>query len=63
MYGRDFQRYGQIASVRPLNNTERFQIFKKTIQKEGYSRAKSVFLFSLLLAGGVCYELGRARSV
>ena len=63
MYGRDFRRYSKIASVRALSNTERLEIFKKTIQKEDCSFAKSLFLFGMLFIGGICYELGRVRSV
>jgi glycosyltransferase involved in cell wall biosynthesis len=59
IYGRDFQRYVKVASARPLNNSERFRIFQNTVKKGRYSIVKTVFLFSLLCAGGMFYESGR----
>ena len=60
-YGQDYQRYGNVASVRPLNIGERLQIFKKTVQSQKYSLARSALLLFLLSLGGVCYELVRRR--
>ena len=62
IYGRDYHRYGKIASVRPLGPTERLGIFRKTIQSQRYSLAKSILLLFLLSLGGICYELSRLRA-
>ncbi len=61
-YGQDYQRYGKVASVRPLNSIERLGVFKKTIQNQRYSPGRSVLLFLLLSLGGLCYDLARWRA-
>jgi glycosyltransferase involved in cell wall biosynthesis len=62
-YGRDFQRYNQFAACRPLNTSERLQIFKNAIKKRKYSFAKSAFLLALLFMGALSYEFGRLKAV
>jgi len=61
-YGRDYQRYGKVASVRPLNSIERLGVFKKTVRSQRYSPANSALLFLLLSLGGLCYDLARWRA-
>ncbi len=61
-YGQDYQRYGKVASVRPLNSIERLGVFKKTVQSQRYSPANAVLLFLLLSLGGLCYDLARWRA-
>lgn len=59
IYGRDYNRYGDIASARPLNSSERLEIFRHTIRNRGYSIFTTVYFLSLLVAGALCYELAR----
>jgi glycosyltransferase involved in cell wall biosynthesis len=62
IYGRDFQRYGQLAAARPLNNRERLQIYRQAVRRMGYSPVKAAGLFGLLSVGAVSYELARWRA-
>jgi glycosyltransferase involved in cell wall biosynthesis len=62
IYGRDFQRYGEIAAARPLNTRERLQIFSRAVRRMGYSPLKAAWLFGLLSVGAVSYELARWRA-
>jgi glycosyltransferase involved in cell wall biosynthesis len=61
IYGRSYRNYGTIVSVRPLANRERLQVFKRTLQRRGYSWAESAYLFFLLSMGGLCYELAAGK--
>jgi glycosyltransferase involved in cell wall biosynthesis len=61
IYGRSYHNYSTIASVRPLANKERLQVFKRTIQRMGYSWVKSAYLFFILSLGGICYELADGK--
>lgn len=59
IYGKSYERYRKVTSARAINNAERTRIFRKTIQKNGYSLPASL-LFALLLAiGAVHFNLGR----
>jgi glycosyltransferase involved in cell wall biosynthesis len=58
-YGKDFQRYGEVISVRPLKNAERLMVFKRTLHNRKYPLLKAAYLFMVLSVGGVCYELSR----
>lgn len=60
-YGRDYNRYGAVADLRPLNTRERLVIFRRTVRRYDLSLLSSARLLSLLVAGGVAYETGRAR--
>ncbi len=63
IYGRDFRRYARLASVRPLNAFERFQVFKRTTRNAGYPPPQSALLFLALATGAMTYDVGRLRSV
>lgn len=60
-YGRDLNRYAQIANARPLNFSERFQVFRRSIRRYGYSPLSSAYLLTLLAMGVISYEFGRLR--
>jgi glycosyltransferase involved in cell wall biosynthesis len=62
-YGNDFRGYYNISTARPLNTKERLFIYRKTIQINKYSNAKSIWLLTLLCFGGICYELGRRQAI
>jgi len=59
IYGRDFNRYGGIAAVRPLNSGERLEIFRRTVRNRGYSLPTALYLFGLLALGALSYDLSR----
>jgi hypothetical protein len=59
IYGRDFNRYGKIAAVRPLNASERMEIFRRTVRNRGYSLPRAAYLFAVLSVGALCYEFVR----
>ncbi|NNE35164.1 MAG: glycosyltransferase family 2 protein [Rhodothermales bacterium] len=59
VYGRDYRRYANVASLRALTNAERIHIFRKTVESNGYSRLQASKLLLLLAIGGLCYDAGR----
>ncbi len=61
-YGRDYRRYGKVASLRPLNTRERIEIFKRTVRRNSYSWRHAMRLLTLLVTGGIAYESGRLLS-
>lgn len=61
-YGRDYNRYGKVAAVRPLNSNERMEIFRRTVSSKGYSSLQAAYLFAVLGFGAVCYEAVRRFS-
>lgn len=58
IYGRSRGSFRHIVHLRPLNVKERLLIFRRTIQSQKYSRAKSALLFILLIVGLVYWNLG-----
>jgi hypothetical protein len=59
IYGGSYERYRRVSSARALNYAERILVFRRTIQKNGYSLPASL-LFALLLAiGAVHFDFGR----
>ncbi len=59
VYGRDFNRYGDIATARPLNFVERMKILRIMIRKHRYSIITAVYLVALLVTGALIYEMSR----
>lgn len=62
IYGRSRRKYRHIAYTRPLTNRERFLIFRRTVQSQGYSWVKSAALLGLLTLGLVYWFLGSASA-
>lgn len=58
-YGRDFNRYGKIAAVRPLRARERLDVFRRATRNRGYSIPVAIQLFALLTVGALCYDVSR----
>jgi glycosyltransferase involved in cell wall biosynthesis len=49
IYGKSSKKYTQIVNARALNNWERIQIFRKTVQNRNYSWSKTIALLFLLI--------------
>ena len=55
IYGQSIRSYGQITRVRPMTNRERLVVFRKTVNAQHYSLARSAHLLSLLFLGWLCW--------
>jgi glycosyltransferase involved in cell wall biosynthesis len=58
-YGRTTRTYRPIVSTRPMTPGERLEVFRRTVQRHGYSLATSALLFVLLALGVGAHLLGR----
>lgn len=64
VYGKSYRTYRRVASAAvPLTNTQRIDIFKRTIRKNRYRLARSAYLLLLLASGSAFYEFGRFRPI
>jgi glycosyltransferase involved in cell wall biosynthesis len=59
IYGRSYEGYRKVRSARSLSYAERTLIFRRTIQKKGYSLPASLLFALLLVIGAVNFDLGR----
>lgn len=59
IYGRSYEGYRKVRSARALSYAERTLIFRRTIQKKGYSLPASLMFALLLVIGAVHFDLGR----
>ena len=62
-YGRDLGRYGGVANARPLNTTERLEVFRRTSRGGRFGLIGSAGLLFVLAAGAAAYDFGRVRGV
>ena len=62
IYGRSYEGYRKVRPARALNNAERTRIFRRTIQKNGYSLPASLLFALLLIIGAAHFDLGRLRA-
>jgi glycosyltransferase involved in cell wall biosynthesis len=62
IYGKSNEANRVFGSAKPLRQTERLRVFRKTIREHRYSLLTSVHLFILLAVGVVFYEFGRHLS-
>jgi glycosyltransferase involved in cell wall biosynthesis len=62
VYGRSAQQYREIVCSRPLNNWERFLIFRRTVRSQRYSWTQSLSLLGLLAIGFGYWVLGSIRA-
>ncbi len=60
-HGRDFRRYGKLASVRALTVSERLRLFRSAARSAGCSLPAAARFFVSLACGAVAYELGRLQ--
>jgi len=59
IYGKSYECYRQVRSARSLSYAERTLIFRRTVQKKGYSLPASLLFALLLVIGAVRFDLGR----
>ena len=63
IYGCSYQSYSKAISARPLNHSERLQVFWRAVRHGRYSLMKSIFSLLLLSIGALCYDAGRSYAV
>jgi glycosyltransferase involved in cell wall biosynthesis len=61
IYGKSYEQYRKVRSSRALSYTERIRIFRRTVQKKGYSLPAALLFALLLIIGAVHFDLGRLR--
>jgi glycosyltransferase involved in cell wall biosynthesis len=59
VYGASNERVRASVPYRPLNNRERWQIFRDTVRQERLSAMRGGLLLGLLVLGAFCYEWSR----
>jgi glycosyltransferase involved in cell wall biosynthesis len=63
IYGRSTANLGRLVSYRPLTYAERWEIFQRTVRRNGYARLDALRLLAGLVCGVMLYEAAwwRAR--
>lgn len=61
-YGRDYRRYAELVSARPLTTNERLRVFAQLVKRRRYSYTRAAVLLGLLSVGAVYYEVPRWAS-
>ena len=59
IYGWSNDRLGEAVPFRPLQNSERWMVFKRLAGKANFHAGKKLAILSLLIPGVVLYEMGR----
>jgi glycosyltransferase involved in cell wall biosynthesis len=62
IYGRSNEELSRVISFRPLTNLERWEVFRRTIRRNGFGVAEVIRLFLCLGPGAFWYETGRSRA-
>jgi glycosyltransferase involved in cell wall biosynthesis len=63
IYGRSSASYTRIVDARPLGYEQRWQMYRRTVERQGYSTGDAAVLLGLLGVGVVAWEMGAATSL
>ena len=63
IYGRSSASYGRIVDARPLGYEQRWHLYRRTVERRGYSTRDAAVLLGLLGLGVVAWKLGVATSL
>jgi glycosyltransferase involved in cell wall biosynthesis len=58
-YGRDFARYASLAGAETLSTAQRFEVFRRASERNGYGYVTKLRLLGILGVGAVCYDVMR----
>ena len=58
-YGRDYARYADIAGAATLSTAQRFEVFRRTRERQGLGWGQRLRLLAILGVGAVCYDVMR----
>ena len=63
IYGRSSASYRRIVDIRPLSYKERWQLFRRTVDRQRYSARHAAVLLGFLVAGVVAWEMGAGSAL
>jgi len=59
IYGQSYRKYHRLSGTRPLSYPDRFEVLRRTVDRNGYGPLRSALLFVSCVAASAAYGLGR----